>query len=134
MKHRQTNALFLVLVTVLLAIGATTASNLAYAQNESESETETEDLHADKTGENIQYLVVLKDKSSITPAQAAVEAKEKGAQVLHVYEHALKGFSIKVPNENVLEDIIRLDPNIDYIERDTTAYIQDQTRPGASSQ
>ena len=42
MKHRQTNALLLVLIAVVLSIGATTASNLAYAQSESETETEKE--------------------------------------------------------------------------------------------
>ena len=77
----------------------------------------------DKTGEKIlnQYIVVVKDKSSKTPSQAAGEAKEKGAEVLHVYEHALKGFVIKVQNEKVFEDSIKNNPNIDYIERDTTA-------------
>jgi hypothetical protein len=40
MKYRQTNALLLVIVAVVLAIGSTADSNLAHAQSEGESESE----------------------------------------------------------------------------------------------
>ena len=55
------------------------------------------------------YIVVLKDTqlgasaniSIQTPSQAAADAKSKGAEVRHVYENALKGFAIRVPNDQV---------------------------------
>ena len=70
---------------------------------------------------NSQYIVVLKDNSSKTPMQSAEEAKVKGAQILYIYDSALKGFAIKVPSEKVLEAIIKTNPNIEYVEPDMTA-------------
>ena len=83
---------------------------------------------SEKAGDKItnQYIVVLKNNSSKNPSQAAEEARDKGAQVLHVYDLALKGFAIKVPNQKVLE-AIRNNPNIDYVEPDMTARAQNQT-------
>jgi hypothetical protein len=74
-----------------------------------------------------QYIVVLRAEASKTPSQAAEDAKDKGAQVLHVYENALKGFAIRVPNEQVLEAIIKNNPNVDYVEQDTTVKTLGQT-------
>jgi hypothetical protein len=73
-----------------------------------------------------QYIVVLKANSSKTPTQAADEARDKGAQVLHVYDSALKGFAIEVPNDKVLEAITKNNPDIDYIEPNITAQAHDQ--------
>jgi subtilisin len=64
-----------------------------------------------------QYIVVLKNNFPIIPSEAASEAKNSGAAVLNVYDRVLKGFSIKVPNERVLEAIQR-NPNVAYIEQD----------------
>jgi subtilisin len=64
-----------------------------------------------------QYIVVLKNNFPIIPSEAASEAKNSGAAVLNVYNRVLKGFSIKVPNERVLEAIQR-NPNVAYIEQD----------------
>ena len=64
-----------------------------------------------------QYIVVLKNQFPTTLLETASEAKRSGAAVLNVYEHVLQGFSIKVPNERVLEAIQR-NPNVEYIEQD----------------
>lgn len=64
-----------------------------------------------------QYIVVLKNKFPTTSSEVASEARRSGAAVLNVYEHVLQGFSIKVPNERVLEAIQR-NPNVAYIEQD----------------
>jgi hypothetical protein len=82
---------------------------------------------SNKAGDKItnQYIVILKDNSSKNPSQAAEEAKSKGAQVLHVYDHVLKGFTIKVPNEKVFDAIIKNNSNIDYVEPEMTAQAHD---------
>jgi subtilisin len=64
-----------------------------------------------------QYIVVLKNRLPSPPAVEALEARNIGADVRHVYDSVLRGFSIKVPNERVLEAIQR-DPNVAYIEQD----------------
>ena len=64
-----------------------------------------------------QYIVMLKNKIPTTPSETATEAKRSGAAVLNVYDRVFKGFSIKVPNERVLEAIQR-NPNVAYIEQD----------------
>ena len=64
-----------------------------------------------------QYIVVLKNNFPTTPSETASEARLSGAAVLNVYDRVLKGFSIKVPNEKVLEAIQR-NPNVAYVEQD----------------
>jgi subtilisin len=64
-----------------------------------------------------QYIVVLKDDSEQSPKNVADEARNKGASILHVYEHAIKGFAMKVPNDTVLEKV-RNDDRVDYVEQD----------------
>jgi subtilisin len=64
-----------------------------------------------------QYIVVLKNKFPNALSEGVSEARRSGAAVLNVYEHVLNGFSIKVPNERVLEAIQR-NPNVEYIEQD----------------
>ena len=63
------------------------------------------------SGEKIpnQYIVVLKDNN--LPANAvrslANETRSQGAFVTHTYEYALKGFSMKIPNQVVLERVLK---------------------------
>ena len=61
--------------------------------------------------------MVLKNNFPTTPSETASEARLSGAAVLNVYDRVLKGFSIKVPNERVLEAIQR-NPNVAYVEQD----------------
>lgn len=49
----------------------------------------------------LDYIVVLKDNNtSADPKTISQEYESKGAMVTHIYESALKGFAIKIP-ENV---------------------------------
>lgn len=64
-----------------------------------------------------QYIVVLKNRLPSPPAIEALEARNIGADVRYIYDSVHKGFSIKVPNERVLEAIQR-NPNVAYIEQD----------------
>ena len=77
------------------------------------------------TGEKVpnQYIVILKEDSS--PEIVANEARGKGAEVLHVYDNAVKGFAARVSNALALDDI-KNDPRVAYIEQDqvVTAFAQ----------
>jgi len=79
------------------------------------------------TGEKISndYIVVMKDDFLSSVQSLAGEAKREGAVVEHVYDHALPGFTIKVPNDKVLEAIVE-NPEVDYVQPDVKvkAFIQ----------
>ncbi len=79
------------------------------------------------TGEKIpnDYIVVMKDDFLSSVQSLAGEAKREGAAVQHVYDHALPGFTIKVPNDKVLEAIVE-NPEVDYVQPDVKvkAFIQ----------
>lgn len=75
----------------------------------------------DVKGENVpnQYIVVPKD-NNLSPGKVkslAGEATSQGAALRHIYDNALDGFSIKVPNEKTLEAILKI-PEVDYVEPD----------------
>jgi len=63
-----------------------------------------------------QYIVVLKEGNRVAPQNIADEARERGAEAIHVYEHAIKGFTIRGPDSAVQH--FRNDPRVDYVEQD----------------
>ena len=67
----------------------------------------------------LQYIVVLKDTTAQSENVRALanEVRANGTNVRHVYEHALKGFAIKISNERVLEALLK-NPRVDYIQPD----------------
>ncbi|HEY7694857.1 MAG TPA: S8 family serine peptidase, partial [Nitrososphaeraceae archaeon] len=76
----------------------------------------------DIEGEKIpnQYIVVLKDDNLLSAGKVkslADEAKNQGAALRHIYDNALGGFAIRVPNEKALEAIMKI-PEVDYVEPD----------------
>jgi subtilisin family serine protease len=84
----------------------------------------------DVKGEKVpnQYIVVLKDNNLLSPLKVkslAGEATNQGAALRHIYDHALGGFAIKVPNEKALEEILKI-PEVDYVEPDikVRAFVQ----------
>jgi len=85
---------------------------------------------ADNDAEKLQgrYIVVLKDDPSIDPQAISEHVKGKGAEILHVYKHAIKGFAIKVPNEQALEGI-KNNPQVSYVEQDQIVQAFAQTVP-----
>ena len=77
-----------------------------------------------------QYIVVLKDSNlPATSARDSVEeAKSQGVAVLHIYNKAIKGFTVKVPNERALVSILK-NPRVEYVEPDTKVMAFAQTLP-----
>ena len=92
------------------------------------------------SGENVpnQYIVVLKDREAITPntslsastsaRAAAEEARNQGATLRHVYEHAINGYAVRVPNQQVLDRILA-NPAVDYVQPDKKVKAFDQSLP-----
>jgi hypothetical protein len=76
----------------------------------------------DVKGEKIpnQYIVVLKNNNQLSTSSIkslANEATNQGAAIRHIYENALDGFAIKVPNQIALEAILKI-PDVAYVEPD----------------
>jgi subtilisin family serine protease len=74
-----------------------------------------------------QYIIVLSDDSDL--ASETAKAKSKGAEIIHEYTHAIKGFAVKVQNDKVLEMIKKNNPSISYIEPDYEVQTFVQTLP-----
>lgn len=70
-------------------------------------------------GETIprQYIVVLKNGVTETPQLLAHQVMITGAVVPFVYNSAIKGFAIKIPNGQVLNSILA-NPSVDFVEPD----------------
>ena len=68
-----------------------------------------------------EYIVVLKDNTTDTPASIAKEIQTKDIIVLHIYEHAIKGFAIKVENQTELNNL-KNDSRVAYIEQAKIAH------------
>jgi hypothetical protein len=70
-----------------------------------------------------QYIVYLqrdnkKENNTIDPLEFYnSELKNSGTELLQVYNHVVKGFAIKVPNEKVLEEL-KNNPLVEYIGQD----------------
>ena len=84
----------------------------------------------DVRGEKVpnQYIVVLKDSNLLSSDKVkslASEAANQGAALRHIYDNALGGFAIRVPNDKALEEILKI-PEVDYVEPDikVKAFIQ----------
>jgi subtilisin len=84
------------------------------------------------SGEKVpnQYIVVLKDRNlpSTAVQSVAEEARNQGALVRHVYEHAIRGFAIRIPNDRVLDSILK-NPEVDYVQPDVILKAFSQTLP-----
>ena len=84
--------------------------------------------YRDAIGEKVpnQYIVVLKDDDFLLSTNSpAVEAIKQGAGLRHIFDHALHGFAMKVPNDKVLQAVMKI-PEVDYVQPDikVTAFVQ----------
>jgi aqualysin 1 len=74
-----------------------------------------------------QYIVVLKDEVRDPTAVAREHAQRHGAQVLYTYQHAIKGYTARIPDQRL--DEVRAKESVDYVELDQRAYATAQTLP-----
>lgn len=73
-----------------------------------------------------QFIVVL-EAGSDAPGLARSMANRHGGEVLNVYEHALKGFALRIP-ETAVQGILR-NPNVRYVEADKTVTLDATQSP-----
>src|SRR6266498_1470755 len=75
------------------------------------------------------FIVVLKDNNFLSSVRSlAGEAKSEGAELRHIYDHSLHGFAIRVPNEKVLKEIMKIQ-EVDYVEPDVKVKAFAQSLP-----
>jgi subtilisin family serine protease len=74
-----------------------------------------------------QYVVVLNDDVGNVPAVANDLAGAQGLGLLHVYEHALKGFAATVPSGRL--SALAADPRVKHVEQDQVFAAFAQTLP-----
>ena len=87
--------------------------------------------YRDATGEKIpnQYIVVLKDDDILSSTNSpAVEAMKQGAGLRHIFDHSLHGFAMKVPNDKVLQAVMKI-PEVDYVQPDVKVRAFAQSLP-----
>jgi subtilisin len=91
--------------------------------NTSNSEKKFRETNGEKIPN--QYIVVLEDDFLSSPGNSALKARSQGAELKHVYQHALKGYAISVPNDKTLDDVMK-NPEVDYVQPDikVEAFVQ----------
>lgn len=73
------------------------------------------------------YIVVLRPGTSAVGSEAAALARQYGGRVGHVYEHALRGFSITA--SAAVADALARNPKVSYVEADQAVAVADQATP-----
>jgi len=73
------------------------------------------------------YIVVLEEGVQDPTAVARGHARRHGAEVLHTYQHAIKGYAARLPERRLEE--VRADKRVAYVEPDQTAEAVAQTLP-----
>ena len=74
-----------------------------------------------------QYIVVLEEGVRDPTAVAREHAQGYGAQVLQTYQHAIRGYAARIPDQRL--DRVRADSRVDYVEPDQTMRAEAQTIP-----
>jgi len=74
-----------------------------------------------------QYIVVFEDGVSDPRQEAREHARGYGAEILHTYEHALKGYAAKLSEEQ--RERVSRDPDVKYISEDRKVYAVAQNTP-----
>lgn len=107
-----------VLSIVLLLIRATSGLLLVQA-------VENDNATANPICNPLGYIVILRDNVSASPKAVSQEYESKGVNVTHIYESALKGFNIKIPENlcNTILNGLKNDLRIAYFEPDNIASI-----------
>ena len=93
MKNKSIIILFSILLVLSIAIKPALANDI---QNQKANKIQG------------QYIIVLSDDSDL--ASETGKAKSKGAEITHEYKHAIKGFAVKVQNDQVLDQIKKDNP------------------------
>ncbi len=74
-----------------------------------------------------QYIVVLEEEVREPGAVAREHSRRHEAQVLDTYQHALEGYTARIPDHQL--DEVLAEERVDYIERDSTVTVAAQRIP-----
>ena len=74
-----------------------------------------------------QYIVVLEEGVRDPTAVAREHAQGYGAQVLHTYQYAIKGYAARIPDQKL--ERVRADGRVAYVEADQTMRAEAQALP-----
>lgn len=82
------------------------------------------------TGEKIPngYIVVMKNDFLLSVQSLAAKTQSEGAKVEHIFNHVFSGFAVNVPNNTVLEKILK-NPNVEYVQPDIRVKVFSQSLP-----
>lgn len=112
--------------TVLLALLVAGCSDRESVVSPPESAVQTQQLSKGDRVPGV-YIVVFKENVANVPAVANQMASVYGLGILHVYEHALRGFAATVPAARL--SALQSDPRLQYIEQDQVFTTFAQTLP-----
>jgi len=76
-----------------------------------------------------QYIVVFNDDVSDVPELTNQLIDRHGGEVLHIYEHALRGFSARLSDATV--DALRSEPTVSFVQKDIEISIRQTTQTSA---
>ncbi len=74
-----------------------------------------------------QYVVVLKDDVGDPGAVAREHAQRHGAEVIHTYQHAIKGYAARIPETRL--EAVRDDPRVQFVSEDREVKASAQELP-----
>jgi hypothetical protein len=74
-----------------------------------------------------QYIVVFQEGVRDPTAVAREHAQSHGAEVLNTYQHAIKGYAARIPDQRL--DRVRADGRVAYVEADQAMNAEAQTLP-----
>jgi subtilisin family serine protease len=112
------------MLSLIAAAVLTCYTGVASAQDSTTPASDRAPAHSLIPG---RYIVVLKDEVRDPTAVAREHAQRHGARVLHTYQHALKGYAARIPDQRL--DEMLAEERIDYIERDSTVTTVAQKLP-----
>ena len=120
----------IVIMVIFSYLAVNLSSSLAYAVTQP---AETKSLQGNSTKENKnglqlsnQYIVTMNGNASESDIVHAIDfIKEKGGQVLQIYKHAIRGFSMSLPTESANNTVAALaaNPKVVKVEHDAEVNI-----------
>jgi hypothetical protein len=120
----------MVIIVIFSCLVVNLSSILAYAVTQP-AETKSSQGNSTKESKNSlqlsnQYIVTMKGNASVSDIEHVIDfVKEKGGQVLQIYKHAIRGFSMSLPSVSANNTVaaIATNPKVVKVEHDVEVNI-----------
>ena len=120
----------IVIIVIFSYLVVNLSSILAYAVTQP-AETKSSQGNSTKESKNSlqlsnQYIVTMKGNASVSDIEHVIDfVKEKGGQVLQIYKHAIRGFSMSLPSVSANNTVAALatNPKVVKVEHDAEVNI-----------